>query len=68
MISAIFVMTPGHCEAIKLLLSRGLPVDTVDQQDGTPLHAALGKDKAEAVKVLLEHGADVSMFIPSSVS
>ncbi|KAF7106414.1 hypothetical protein CFC21_107148 [Triticum aestivum] len=47
----------GHCEAVRLLLSKGVPVDPVDHR-GAPLHLAVAKDRVEVVKLLLEHGAD----------
>ncbi|KAM0872598.1 hypothetical protein ACQ4PT_038616 [Festuca glaucescens] len=51
------VSKTGHCEAVRLLLSRGVHVDPIDHR-GAPLHMAIAKDRVEAVKVLLEHGAD----------
>jgi ankyrin repeat protein len=62
-ICIIFVVPPGHSEAVRLLLSKGVPVDPIDHQ-GAPLHVAIAKDRPEAVKVLLEHGADVSLSVP----
>uniref|UniRef100_A0ACD5ZTR9 Uncharacterized protein n=1 Tax=Avena sativa TaxID=4498 RepID=A0ACD5ZTR9_AVESA len=52
----------GHCEAVRLLLSKGVPVDPVDHQ-GAPLHLAIAKDRVEVVKVLLEHGADLNKVV-----
>jgi ankyrin repeat protein len=60
-----FIVPPGHYEAVRLLLSKGVPVDPVDHR-GTPLHLAASNDHVEVVKVLLEHSADVSCLIPSS--
>jgi hypothetical protein len=63
-IHTIFVVPPGHCEAVRLLLSKGLCVDPIDHR-GTPLHLAAAKNHDQVVKVLLEHGADVScLFHP----
>ncbi|CAM0949104.1 unnamed protein product [Alopecurus aequalis] len=52
----------GHCEAIRLLLSKGIHVDPIDHR-GTPLHLAVGNDHVEAVKVLLEHAADPNIMV-----
>ncbi|KAM0872596.1 hypothetical protein ACQ4PT_038616 [Festuca glaucescens] len=52
----------GHCEAVRLLLSRGVHVDPIDHR-GAPLHMAIAKDRVEAVKVLLEHGADPNKVV-----
>ncbi|XP_047050536.1 ankyrin repeat, PH and SEC7 domain containing protein secG-like [Lolium rigidum] len=49
----------GHCEAVRLLLSTGVPVDPVDHR-GAPLHLAASNDHVEVVKVLLEHDADLN--------
>jgi ankyrin repeat protein len=54
-----FIVPPGHCEVVKLLLSQGVPVDPIDHR-GAPLQLAVSKDHAEVLKVLLEHSADVS--------
>ena len=42
-------------------------MDPVDHR-GAPLQLAVAKDRVEVVKLLLEHGADVSLSIPFSVS
>jgi ankyrin repeat protein len=52
-------LPPGHCKAVRLLLSKGVPVDPLDHR-GTPLHMAAVKDQDQTMKILLEHGADVS--------
>ncbi|XP_044395248.1 ankyrin repeat domain-containing protein 17 isoform X3 [Triticum aestivum] len=49
----------GHCEAVWLLLSKGVHVDPIDYR-GTLLHLAAVKDHDQVVMVLLEHGADAS--------
>ena len=52
-------LPPGHHEAVRVLLSKGVPVDPLNRR-GTPLHLAAAKDRDQAVKILLEHGAHVS--------
>ncbi|TVT98380.1 hypothetical protein EJB05_00575 [Eragrostis curvula] len=52
----------GHCEAARLLLSRGAPVDPINHR-GTPLHLAAAKGHDQVVKILLEHGADPNRVI-----
>eukprot|EP00252_Welwitschia_mirabilis_P004722 TRINITY_DN15015_c0_g2_i1.p1 TRINITY_DN15015_c0_g2~~TRINITY_DN15015_c0_g2_i1.p1 ORF type:complete len:461 (-),score=133.94 TRINITY_DN15015_c0_g2_i1:57-1439(-) len=42
---------------IELLLAKGVPID-IASDAGTPLIWAAGHDKPEAVKTLLDHGAD----------
>jgi ankyrin repeat protein len=55
-------MLPGHCEATRLLLSKGVPVGPLSHR-GTPLHLAVAKDQDETVKILLEHGAVVRLLV-----
>ncbi|KAJ1266225.1 hypothetical protein BS78_08G135000 [Paspalum vaginatum] len=52
----------GHHEAVRLLLSKGVPVDTLNGR-GAPLHIAAAKGQDQAVKVLLEHGADPNRVV-----
>ncbi|XP_051228993.1 uncharacterized protein [Lolium perenne] len=54
-----FAAVEGHCEAARLLLSKGVPVDLVNYC-GAPLHIAAFNDHVEVVKVLLEHAADLN--------
>jgi ankyrin repeat protein len=58
---------PGHHDAVRLLLSKGVPVDPINKR-GTPLHLAAAMDHDKVVKILLEHGADVSRNYHSSLS
>ncbi|CAN6348362.1 unnamed protein product [Urochloa humidicola] len=63
----------GHCEALRLLLSRGVDVDPLNNRHITPLHIAAAKGHDQALKVLLEHGADPNrvahnMFSPLVMS
>lgn len=60
-------MSPGHHEAARLLLSRGVDVDPIDFR-GTPLHLAAGKAHDQVVKVLLEHCADPNRVFNSVFS
>jgi len=52
----------GHCEAVRLLLSKGVDVDPVNHL-GTSLHLAAAKDRDQVVKILLEHGADPNKVV-----
>ena len=52
-------MPTGNCKAVWLLLSKGVDVDPVNFC-GTPLYLAAAMDNDQALKILLEHGADVS--------
>ncbi|CAN6334853.1 unnamed protein product [Urochloa humidicola] len=63
----------GHCEALRLLLSRDVDVDPLNNRHITPLHIAATKGHDQALKVLLEHGADPNrvahnMFSPLVMS
>ncbi|CAL4898033.1 unnamed protein product [Urochloa decumbens] len=51
-----------HCEAVRLLLSKGVEVDLLGQR-GTPLHLAAAWGHDQAVKVLLEHGTDPNRIV-----
>lgn len=50
----------GNVELIRLLLSKGALVDS-QSDSGTPLIWAAGHGQTDAVEVLLEHHANVSM-------
>ncbi|KAF8692216.1 hypothetical protein HU200_039819 [Digitaria exilis] len=52
----------GRCEAVRLLLSKGVDVEPMNYF-GTPLHLAASKDQDGAVKILLEHGADPNRVV-----
>lgn len=51
----------GNVELIRLLLSKGALVDS-QSDSGTPLIWAAGHGQTDAVEVLLEHHANVSMW------
>ncbi|XP_072148568.1 uncharacterized protein [Setaria viridis] len=57
----------GHDEVVRLLLSKGVPVDPLNHC-GTPLHVAVGKDQDQALKILLEHGADLNRVVDHVLS
>ena len=48
----------GHIELMKLLLGKGVDVES-ESDAGTPLVWAAGHGQQEAVKLLLEHNAKV---------
>lgn len=55
----IVVSRSGDAGAIKALIAAGAPVDERDRRNGwTPLVHAIHKNRAEAVRVLLDAGAD----------
>lgn len=58
-------MRAGDIELLRFVLSKGVDVDS-QSDSGTPLIWAAGHDQPEAVKLLLENGADVSVPIKMS--
>jgi ankyrin repeat protein len=52
----------GNCEILKALLSKGANVDSLSDT-GTPLHMAAFFKQDGAMKILLDHGADVCNVI-----
>jgi putative CocE/NonD family hydrolase len=52
--------TEGDNEQIKRLLSEGVDVDLLDEEESTPLCHAVKAGKAEAVRLLVDSGADVN--------
>ncbi|KAG0521564.1 hypothetical protein BDA96_08G172200 [Sorghum bicolor] len=52
-----FAAEEGNCEAVRLLLSKGVDVEPVNFM-GTPLHLAASQGQDQVMKILLEHGAD----------
>jgi ankyrin repeat protein len=63
---ALRYVSPGHYEAVRLLLSRGVDVDALNCRHASPLLLAVGKGHDQAVEVLLEHDADVSCYTNNS--
>ncbi|TVU13757.1 hypothetical protein EJB05_37183, partial [Eragrostis curvula] len=56
-----------HCDAMRLLLSKGAPVDPI--ADGrTPLFFAASKGRPQALGILLDHGADPNRIKDNSFS
>ena len=63
----------GNIEAVQLLLARGADVNAQGGMYGTALQAAFApphrgiyKDALHIAKVLLDHGADVTAYVPDS--
>jgi len=57
----IEVVVSGDARALKNLLAAGANVNEQDEQGWTPLNWAAGRGDVEAVRLLLEHGADVTL-------
>ena len=51
----------GSCEIIELLLKHGAAINLLDANGTTALFAAVEADKEEAVKLLVDKGADVDL-------
>lgn len=49
-------------EAVRLLLNRGADVNAVDENDETAIHGAAYQSRANQVKLLAEHGADIKLW------
>lgn len=52
----------GNIELLNFLLSKGIVVDS-QSDSGTPLVWAAGHGQQEAVKILLENSANVSVYL-----
>lgn len=55
----MFVLSTGHADVVKLLVSRSADKSCKDKQGYTPLHAAAASGHIEIVKYLLRMGAEV---------
>lgn len=51
----------GDRDRLRQILAEGAAVDEQDEQGWTPLNWAAGRGDAEAVALLLDHGADLTM-------
>lgn len=58
----MFVVSIGHVEVVKLLVSRSADKSCKDKQGYTPLHAAAASGHIEIVKYLLRMGTEVSVL------
>lgn len=54
-------MLAGDIELLRYLISKGVDVN-LQSDSGTPLIWAAGHAQPDAVKILLEHKADVSLW------
>ena len=54
-----FAAGGGDIESAKLLLEKGLQINTVDDEGNTPLHMASTFGQGEMVRFLLDRGADI---------
>lgn len=52
---------PARYELLELLLHAGAPINRKGINDWTPAHMAAARDDVEALKVLVRHGADLSI-------
>ncbi|KAH6876599.1 ankyrin repeat-containing domain protein [Thelonectria olida] len=52
--------TPDCLDRVKYLLKKGANVNSLSPGEGTPLHLACRSQNMELVKLLVEHGADVT--------
>lgn len=57
-INGIVLHTVGSCNVTEFLLSKGIPVN-IDFGYGTPLHHASAARQDKAMKILLDHHANV---------
>ena len=48
-------------ELLRFFIKKGVPINKVDYQGFTPLHAAIIQNLPGSVKILLEHGADPNL-------
>jgi len=51
----------NHLEVLKLLLEAGAPVNLKGINDWTPAHMAVARDDVEALKLIVQFGADLAI-------
>jgi ankyrin repeat protein len=56
----------GNFDSLKVLIEAGCPVDILDLNKVTPLHAAAQRDRTELTRYLLGEGADPNLLAPDS--
>ena len=61
LLSAIDRDLPNKYEILKLLIENGAPINRKGWNDWTPLHQAAVREDLEALKILLDGGADLSI-------
>lgn len=61
LLSAIDREQPDRYEVLELLISNGAPINKRGLNDWTPLHMAAARNDVKAIKILIEHGADISI-------
>ena len=57
------IMCSGHRECVNSLVGTGADVNAKDKKQYTPLHSAAAGGQAHTVKLLLELGADVCLYV-----
>ena len=60
-LSALERQHEDRLEVLKLLLQAGAPVNLKGFNDWTPAHMAAARDDVDALRVLVPHGADLSI-------
>jgi ankyrin repeat protein len=59
--SAIERDRPDRIEVLELLLTAGAPVNLKGVNDWTPAHLAAARDDVDALRLLVRHGADLTI-------
>jgi len=61
LLSAIERRSDDRYEVLRLLLDAGAPVNRKGINDWTPAHMAAARDDVEALRLLVAHGADLTI-------